>query len=257
MSKLLDDLLKLQNPTATLKKKGSLLDQLMALQTATPQPPTQLAPYANIPNPYNQPGGQQNAANIQPTQPVQPVQSTTPISTPTTPDRTNSYQNVYGTSSALQTAKTTGTVLPSTTTPQAINRATPDINQTLPPITPQTSTAQSTPVTTNRTQSPLDVLPAVAGAARASSDYLSLPISMAINATSKQPLSAKSIFDATHEMAKADIASGGTSSIDKAGQLYLKARGIKQGGNTPTIGDIVVLASLGAMNFVDPAIVVP
>jgi len=97
---------------------------------------------------------------------------------------------------------------------------------------------------------------AVGGAIRATSDIASLPGSLAINALSgEQRLPARDIIEATSKMIEEDMKTGGQSSIQKAGQIYLAYRGIgKYGGEDYNVGDVAVLALIGLVDYFDPVL---
>lgn len=87
---------------------------------------------------------------------------------------------------------------------------------------------------------------AVSGAIRASSVAASLPISLTVNAFSKEKLPARDIIEATSKMIEDEMREGGTASTAKGAQLYLASRGIgKYGGEDVNVGDIAVLSLIG------------
>ena len=119
-------------------------------------------------------------------------------------------------------------------------------------IRPNTNTAGSTPIIDRNAQGPMS---AIFGAIRATSDLATLPITVPIAAVSKN-LSVKDIVKSTIDMAKSDVRSGGTFSIDTAAQDYLKSKKVgKYGGEQIKPLDVAVLAGLGFANmFGDPAL---
>jgi len=168
--------------------------------------------------------------------------------------RTDTYQNVYGTNSALQWAKIQWTILPKDSRAEAIWKINP---LSIDSYRPDKTIAWSTPMVASASEN-MNPLKATVASARSISDLATLPFTLWANALSKDKLSVKQIYDATIEQAKKDMQSWGRSSIDTVAQNYLKSQWVTPENKKVDLKDIAVLSALWIADmFGDLAIMLP